>query len=124
MTPKEIAPLIGKVGSTFEDESNIRDFLFTAPARDIQMVMHLSYVTTDKPQFYLITTALQVRIADDQAKAMKQLEHHTMALVELTKAMLGEAKALRRLNIGLLILTAALLVFTIFLVVAEQRPHP
>ena len=63
------------------------------------------------------TSRLQTILADDQAKSSERLENHTRVLLDLGKTLLNETKLLRWLTVGLFILTAGLLVFTVCLVI-------
>jgi len=126
ITPKEVATLVDWPNPGRRQE--IHDFILSASARDIQMFLHCLDIemptVCNKGWRSRALAALDIRLADDQAKASERLENHTRVLVDIGKLLLDETKLLRWLTIGLLILTAGLLVFTIYLVVTEQRPHP
>jgi hypothetical protein len=99
----------------------IHDFVVSASAKDLlELVCLFDQFPPPVPsREWQIRAgmAIDIRIADEQTKSAEKLEHHTVALVELTKALLGENKFIRRLTVGLFILTAGLLIFTICLVI-------
>jgi len=111
MTPQEASAF---VAFGHENPAKVQEFLFAASPRAIQEFAHLILVTDPHGKYLrLARVALDVRLAEDQAEAMKQLEHHTGVLLGIAKALLDETKLLRWLTVVLLVFTAALLVFTI-----------
>jgi hypothetical protein len=108
MTPQEAAEF-----ARADNREKVKEFLFSATARDIQEFIHLTPAFNTTQVFNLARVALDVRLADDQAKASEQLERHTRVLVDIAKSLLEESKLLRWLTVGLFVLTAGLLIFTI-----------
>lgn len=113
ITPKDAATLVDWPNPDRRKE--IHEFVLHANARELQLFVHLIATdTTDAREWRSRAgTAISICIADDQTKAAEKMEKHTVALVELTQALLGETKILRWLTVGLFILTICLLVLAI-----------
>jgi hypothetical protein len=111
MTPQETAAF---AASHQEQPAKVQEFLLAASPREIQEFTHLIPASDPHRKYlHLARVALDVRLAEDQAKAMEQLQHHTEVLLNIAKSLLDETKLLRWLTVILLVFTAALLVFTI-----------
>ena len=117
MTPQEAAAF---AASHQYQPAIVQEFLLAAPPRDIQEFTHLIQASDAHDRcLNLARVALDIRLAEDRAKAAEQLERHTGILVDVSKALLQnmeflleETKTLRRLTVGLLVFTVGLLLLT------------
>jgi hypothetical protein len=96
---------------TPEGKEEVRAWLRTAPAREIQDYIHYIPISAHNERFQLARVALEIRIAEDAAQAATKLEQQVDRLVQ-------HSDTLVRFTRGLYWLTAAL-VFCAVLEVVE-----
>jgi hypothetical protein len=87
MTPEEAASLTNTLDGSADD--TVKQFLRSAPARDIQRFIHRINVETRPRFFHLARTALDIRLAEDAEFTALRLERHTVQLKYLTYALVA-----------------------------------
>jgi Rad3-related DNA helicase len=110
---------------TPEGNEEVRVWLRTAPAREIQDYIHYIPISAHNERFQLARVALEIRIAEDAAQAATKLEQQVDRFVQQMDKLLGIAEAqkllaakLERQTNRLIYLTYVLVFLTVALLAA------
>jgi hypothetical protein len=87
MTPKEAAALANDSLNS-PDDKNVHSFLCSESPRNIQLFIHLLRPIGHERFFHFASNALAIRLAEDAEKMNRRLVFLTWAIVILTAALL------------------------------------
>lgn len=97
---------------TPEGEEEVRAWLRTAPAREIQDYIHYIPISAHNERFQLARVALEIRVAEDAAQAATKLQQQVDKLLCIAEAQKILAAKLERQTNRLIFLTCVLVFLT------------
>ena len=115
MTPREAAKEVNRVGTNPSPE--VDEFLVKASARELQEFIHLHSAMLYSHWLERAKVAVNIRLAEEEAKSADKLIRHSEKLTQQTDKMIEESINLSRLTKVLIWLTVFLGIFAVIQIV-------